>query len=278
MKIKPLIMKKLPLYLAYAAAICLILSIIGALMKIFHIKSTVTPFLLGFSIVLPLILIVLVILMAIKLYKNTDETQNAKLQQQIAKLQLNSVRSQLNPHFLFNALSGIQNLMNKNEIDNANKYLAKFARLTRNVLDDKELISLAEEGKLLDDYLQMEQLRFGFSYKIKTADNLDLENIEIPSMLLQPFVENAVKHGISQKAADGEIIIVFNKKASDLVLKITDNGNGFDPMKKHNGLGLQLSDNRIALLNSIYKENRFILEKQSSSEGTTINLTLTDWL
>ncbi|MNR07918.1 Sensor histidine kinase YehU [compost metagenome] len=97
-------------------------------------------------------------------------------------------------------------------------------------------------------------------------------------MLLQPFVENAVKHGISQKAADGEIIIVFNKKANDLILKIADNGNGFDPMKKYNGLGLQLSDNRIALLNSIYKENRFILEKQSSSEGTTINLTLTDWL
>ncbi|SOD19839.1 sensor histidine kinase [Pedobacter xixiisoli] len=199
-------------------------------------------------------------------------------EKEIAKLQLNSVRSQLNPHFLFNALSGIQNLMNKNEIDNANKYLSKFARLTRNVLDDKELISLAQEGKLLDDYLQMEQLRFGFKYKINQAEDLDLENIEIPSMLLQPFVENAVKHGISQKANDGEIIIVFNKKANDLVLTVSDNGNGFDPMKKYNGLGLQLSDNRIALLNSIYKENRFILEKQSSSEGTTINLTLTDWL
>ena len=197
---------------------------------------------------------------------------------EIAQLQLNSIRSQLNPHFLFNALSGIQNLINKNEIDNANKYLAKFARLTRNVLDDKELISLSKEKALLDDYLQMEQLRFGFKYEINSPENLDLDNIEIPSMLLQPFVENAVKHGISQKANDGKITITFNKQENDLVLTISDNGNGFDTAKKHNGLGLQLSENRIDLLNSIYKENRFTLAIQSNQTGTKIGLTLTDWL
>ncbi|MNL29701.1 Sensor histidine kinase YehU [compost metagenome] len=196
----------------------------------------------------------------------------------MAKLQLNSIRSQLNPHFLFNALSGIQNLMNKNETDNANKYLSKFARLTRNVLDDKELISLSQEKTLLDDYLQMEQLRFGFKYEINQSENLDLDNIEIPSMLLQPFVENAVKHGISQKAANGQIMISFTKQANDLVLTVTDNGNGFDTGKKNSGLGLPLSDSRIALLNSIYKENRFNLAIQSTTKGTKISLTLTDWL
>lgn len=199
-------------------------------------------------------------------------------EKEIAKLQLNSIRSQLNPHFLFNALSGIQNLMNKNETENANKYLSKFARLTRNVLDDKELISLVQEKTLLDDYLQMEQLRFGFTYEIQTSDDLDLANIEIPSMLLQPFVENAVKHGIAQKANDGKISISFSKKANHLELTVTDNGNGFDTAKKHNGLGLALSDNRITLLNNIYKENRFILAKQSNNNGTTISLTLADWL
>lgn len=271
-------MKKLPLYLAYVAAICLVFSVIGALTKILHLNGNLSSFFLGFSLILPVILVVLIIFMAMKLYKKTDESKNAQLQQQISKLQLNSIRSQLNPHFLFNALSGIQNLMNKNEIDNANKYLSKFARLTRNVLDDKELISLAQEKALLDDYLQMEQLRFGFNYEINAVENLDLDNIEIPSMLLQPFVENAVKHGTSQKAVDGQIIISFNKQANDLVLTVSDNGNGFDTNIKYNGLGLQLSDGRIALLNSIYKENRFILEKQSSSEGTYISLTLTDWL
>ncbi|MDR6784972.1 hypothetical protein ABIE26_003670 [Pedobacter africanus] len=199
-------------------------------------------------------------------------------QKNTAKLQLNSIRAQLNPHFLFNALSGIQNLMNKNETDNANKYLSKFARLTRNVLDDKELISLSQEKTLLDDYLQMEQLRFGFRYEINPSEDLDLANIEIPSMLLQPFVENAVKHGISQKATDGKIVIGLMKQGNDLVLTVTDNGNGFDPQKNTNGLGLQLSNSRIALLNSIYKENRFTLAIQSTRNGTKISLTLTDWL
>ncbi|RZL37982.1 MAG: sensor histidine kinase, partial [Pedobacter sp.] len=199
-------------------------------------------------------------------------------EKEIAQLQLGSIRSQLNPHFMFNALSGIQNLMNKNEIDNANKYLAKFARLTRNVLNDKELISLSQEKKLLDDYLQMEQLRFGFKYEINSSENLDLDNIEIPSMLLQPFVENAVKHGVSQKANDGKIMVVFTKQANDLILTVNDNGNGFDTKKNYDGLGLQLSEQRIALLNNVYKENRFTLVKHSSSDGTKISVTLSDWL
>jgi LytS/YehU family sensor histidine kinase len=214
------------------------------------------------------------------LNKRRSKSKLAEEEQQknTAKLQLNTIRAQLNPHFLFNALSGIQNLMNKNETDNANKYLAKFARLTRNVLDDKELISLSQEKSLLDDYLQMEQLRFGFTYEINHTENLDLDIVEIPSMLLQPFVENAVKHGISHKAAQGKIIIGFVKKNQDLLLIVNDNGNGFDMEKKSNGLGLLLSDSRIALLNSIYKENRFILTIKPSNDGTEISLTLTDWL
>lgn len=210
--------------------------------------------------------------------RNKKKLAEKEQQKNTVKLQLSSIRSQLNPHFLFNALSGIQNLMNKNEIDNANKYLSKFARLTRNVLDDKELISLSQEKTLLDDYLQMEQLRFGFKYDINHSENLDLDNIEIPSMLLQPFVENAVKHGISQKATDGKIIITFIRQLNDLVLTVADNGNGFDTEKKNNGLGLQLSNSRVALLNGIYKENRFTLAIQSTTKGTKISLTITDWL
>lgn len=210
--------------------------------------------------------------------KNTKKLAEKEQQEQLAKVQLSSIRSQLNPHFLFNALSGIQNLMNKNEVDNANQYLTKFARLTRTVLTDKELISLAQEKKLLDDYLQMEQLRFGFKYNIFHDEDLDLDNIEIPSMLLQPFVENAVKHGIAEKGHDGDVIIWFTKQENDLILTVADNGNGFNTATKSTGLGLQLSENRIALLNSIYKENHFILAIQSNSEGTKINLTLTDWL
>jgi len=210
--------------------------------------------------------------------RNNRKLADNEQQKNIAKLQLNSIRSQLNPHFLFNALSGIQNLMNKNEIDNANKYLSKFARLTRNVLDDKELISLSQEKTLIDDYLQMEQLRFNFRYKINYSNNLDLDNNEIPGMLLQPLVENAVKHGISQIASEGEITITFIMQEKDLILTVTDNGNGFDIEKKGKGLGLSLSYSRIAILNSIYKENRFTLDVKSNTNGTVVKLILTDWL
>jgi two-component system LytT family sensor kinase len=87
-----------------------------------------------------------------------------------------------------------------------------------------------------------------------------------------------VKHGISQRASDGKITITFTKQANDLVLSVTDNGNGFDTKKKSTGLGLPLSSNRIELLNSIYKENRFILNMESTSTGTKISLALTEWL
>ncbi len=212
------------------------------------------------------------------LYFNKKKLAENEQQKNIAKLKLNSIRSQLNPHFLFNALSGIQNLMNKNEIDNANQYLSKFARLTRNVLDSNELISLSQEKTLLDDYLQMQQLRFGFQYEINHSEDLALEIVEIPSMLLQPFVENAVKHGIAKKATEGKVTIDMIKKGNDLVLTVADNGNGFDTKKERNGLGLTLSYSRITLLNSIYRKNHFTLALDSNTSGTKISLTLTDWL
>jgi len=215
---------------------------------------------------------------------NSRKKRTAKIlaqksqEKEIAKLQLESVRSQLNPHFLFNALAGIQNLMNKNDIDNANRYLIKFARLTRNVLDHKELISLTSEKTLLDDYLQMEQLRFGFQYQITASSDLDVENIEIPAMLLQPFVENAVKHGIAEKGNDGKIEIGFTAQSTDLILSIKDNGSGFDVSHDYEGLGLALTKNRISLLNSIYKQNQFLLDMKADADGTVIKITLSQWL
>jgi len=218
---------------------------------------------------------------ALVTYIKKKEAKKLALQhrdKEIIKLQLESVRSQLNPHFLFNALAGIQTLMNKNETDNANRYLVKFARLTRNVLDHKELISLTCEKTLLDDYLQMEQLRFGFQYQITASPDLDVENIEIPAMLLQPFVENAIKHGIAEKGNDGKIEIGFMAQAADLVLSIKDNGSGFDVSQDYEGLGLALTKNRISLLNSIYKENQFLLDMKAYVDGTVIKITLSQWL
>ncbi len=210
--------------------------------------------------------------------KNKKKLLVAQQLKSITQMQLNAVRSQLNPHFMFNALAGIQSLMNKNKTEEANEYLGKFARITRSVLDNQELISLAEEKSLLDDYLQMEQFRFGFTYQMEVEGDLDLENTEIPSMLLQPFVENAVKHGIADNGFEGKIAVFFKQDQSNLILEITDNGQGFDSSKKYPGLGLQLSEDRIALLNNIYKETPFTLAITSNVSGTTITITLVNWL
>jgi len=233
------------------------------------------------TIIIKLIFLISIIA-GIIIYSNRRRNKKALFEQKklsdIAQVQLSAVRSQLNPHFLFNALSGIQNLMNKNNIDQANRYLTKFARLTRNVLNSNEMINITEEAALLDDYLQMEQLRFGFTYHIDIDKNLDAENTEIPSMLLQPFVENAVKHGIAGLGADGKIDIRIVKNDKNLELSVTDNGNGFDTAKENTGIGLTLSKKRIDLLNTIYKGSPVLLDIKSGVSGTTIKITLTQWL
>lgn len=210
--------------------------------------------------------------------KNQQRVQDEQQQKELAKTQLASVRAQLNPHFMFNALAGIQNLMNKQQLEEANHYLNKFARLTRNVLDNKEQVSLTEEQALLTDYLEMEQQRFGFSFELKVNQGLDIHNIEIPAMLLQPFVENAVKHGIAAKEKNGHIAIAFEQREKDLILTIIDNGQGFDTAKNYEGLGLQLSKNRISLLNAIYRDSTLYLTMQANDKGTIITITLTQWL
>jgi len=204
----------------------------------------------------------------------------AKEQQQkeMSQLQLNLVRAQLNPHFMFNALASIQNLMNKQDTDNANHYLGKFARLTRHVLKNQEFVSLEDEISLLEDYLQMEKMRFGFQYSISVAETLDIANVEIPTMLLQPFVENAVKHGLSGLQDKGKISISFEEKEKDLLLLVRDNGTGFDPTIKIAGLGLELSHSRIALLNKIYKNTPILLHIESDSSGTEVRISLLNWL
>lgn len=197
---------------------------------------------------------------------------------QIATLQLQSVRAQLNPHFIFNALAGVQNLMNKNEVENANKYLARFARLTRNILDEgqKELITVDHETTMLTDYMQMEQMRFGFKFSINVENDID-QQIEIPAMLLQPFIENAVKHGVSNLKNEGIITVSIIKKGDDIVLSVQDNGKGFNG-KQSGGMGIKLCEERIKLLNSIYKNTAILLHVNPDSKGTLITIELKNWL
>ncbi|MBN9383285.1 MAG: histidine kinase [Chitinophagaceae bacterium] len=218
-------------------------------------------------------------------YRRVNKNKLARSLQarQSAQLQLKSVRSQLNPHFMFNALTSIQNLMNKNDTKAANHYLAKFADLTREVLDggDRELISLEDELKILDDYLQMEQLRFGFQYHIIVDGGINIANTEVPGMLLQPFVENAVKHGVAPLHGQGTVRIRIDKDNKDLVLKVTDDGRGFnkaDIAGKASAFGIKLSEERILLLNKVYKGQPSSLHIEPGAEGTTVTVRLANWM
>jgi two-component system LytT family sensor kinase len=225
------------------------------------------------------ILVIGMSLLAIFWFKrrNARIIREKNIQKKITDLKLESVRSQLNPHFLFNALSTIQGLINKAELDKANLYLTKFARLTRSVLERENTHSVQEEMKLLDDYLQMEQLRYSFKYQIKASD-LDEMNIEIPSMLIQPIVENAVKHGVSDLGERGIIEIDFTRQNKDLSIQIKDNGKGFKISETVSGLGLNLTKERVNLLNETYGQETVFLSFDFNLTGTVVSLNFKNWL
>jgi len=206
----------------------------------------------------------------------TENTKRTQLQTQIS-----SLRAQLNPHFVFNALNSIQGLVNKNDKEGANMYISKFGSLMRDILEknDKATHPLAQEVKQLESYLQLEQLRFQFKYRIHIDDTINLSEPDFPVMLLQPFAENAIKHGISGKRDEGNLSIRFERSKTDMLVTIQDNGKGFDVNEYFSGYGIKLIKERIVVLNQLYKEQPITCEiKSTPSKGTIITLSFTNWL
>ncbi len=173
-------------------------------------------------------------------YKKRDsDKQKQKLieQKKMAEYELHALRSQMNPHFVFNSLNAIQYYITKNNIDLSEKYLVKFSRLIRMFFDfsrEKE-IPLSEEIKLLNSYLEIEKMRFGsnFNYEINIIGSLNTERYKIPTMLLQPIVENAVNHGLFHNKGKGLIAIDFELfKNNNFKVSISDNGVGLKKAKE----------------------------------------------
>lgn len=197
------------------------------------------------------------------------------------KLNMQSLRSQLNPHFIFNALSSIQALINKKDTSTANEYLTSFSSLLRENLkfNDREMVPLNIEIKILETYTRLEQLRFHFKYSITVSEELNLISVEIPTLLLQPLIENAVKHGISAMQDNGEIKIEFYRQEKNLYAKVSDNGSGFDTAEDTKGYGLKLTKERIELLNNKLTNQQIRLSiKSKKNLGTNFLLTFENWL
>lgn len=209
--------------------------------------------------------------------------RKARIEILLAKLretELKAIKAQMNPHFLFNSLNSIQNLINQNEIQPANQYLSKFARLLRSVLQysEKELIPLSDELETTNLYIQLEKLRFNFEYELQLDPQIDVYNTYVPPLLIQPFIENAILHGLQPKQNDRRLKICIEENDDRLFFKIIDNGvgynNGSDTSNNHSGIGNKLSSERIDLLNQKNKGNfRLSIGKNpDDSDGTCVNL------
>ena len=226
-----------------------------------------------------LLLLVLMLFLILSLIAKRKKAKQ-QLSKKITELELEAVRSRMNPHFLFNALGSIQNLVNSGKVDQANSYLASFGALIRNLLDQssESIISLKEEIELLRSYLDMEQLCVPFQYDIMVDPELNLNQIELPPLFIQPHVENAIIHGIAKLGENGEIRIEFRKEQNQLVVLVSDNGPGLNQNNQPgNGLGRgwKMTRQRIALLkkqwgNSIKVE----LLSRDKSLGTLVKFVI----
>ena len=167
---------------------------------------------------------------------------------------LKMLQSQLNPHFVFNALSSIEGLVTAGENELANQYLANFSLILRETLRnmDKMLLSLEEELNLIDKYCKVEQLRFGFQYKIVIDESINKTAIELPPLLLQPVVENAIKHGLAGLGKNGYLEIAINKKEYNLEIFVKNNRtNSYVNIPTAGGFGLKYLNQRIVHFNQL---------------------------
>jgi LytS/YehU family sensor histidine kinase len=187
------------------------------------------------------------------------ERAKSALQQRAKELEVQALRSQMNPHFIFNCLNAINRFILGHETEAASDYLTKFSRLMRMTMNHSRhaLITLAEELEVLQLYLDMERLRFknAFDYRIIAEGDLETGELYIPPLLLQPFVENAIWHGLMQKQERGELSITL-RMSDMLTCIIQDNGIGrkkagqlkSKSAEKHKSMGLQITAERLALM------------------------------
>lgn len=230
-------------------------------------------------------LLVIIAIIAVTSYFIFKNAQASKRANQL--LALKSLRSQMNPHFIFNALNSVNQFISQNDERTANKFISEFSKLMRLVLENsqEDFIPLYKEEEILSLYVKLEHYRFRdkFDYQIRVDDDLNKETIELPPMLIQPYIENAVWHGLRYKETKGNLDIHLGKNTNGLKVEITDNGIGrrkstalkTENQKKHNSTGLKNIQERLNILNTVYKTHYQVqIEDLPSDTGTRVTLTL----
>jgi tetratricopeptide (TPR) repeat protein len=183
--------------------------------------------------------------------------RNNKQKQAITVLEKDQIKqkllvTQMNPHFIFNSIDNIQGLIHDKKDKEAVNYLTKFSVLTRQILENsnENYISLNEEVQMIENYLSIQQLLYNnkFDFSILVDEAIDGETIFLPPMLTQPFIENSIKHGLSNTSENGKVAIHFNLKEGKLLFEVSDNGKGFDDIKKttsHKSLAMTITKERL---------------------------------
>ncbi|KUJ51004.1 histidine kinase [Chryseobacterium sp. JAH] len=206
-----------------------------------------------------------------------------KVQIKNKKIALQSLRREMNPHFIFNSLNSVNQFIATNNELEANQYLTKFSKLMRGVMENssEDLIPFQQELDLLQNYLALEKTRFTdkFDYEIVVDENLNQQNLLIPGMMVQPFLENAIWHGLRYRTQKGLLKLKFEKSNGNLKISVEDNGIGIEESKKQKTIhqknresrGMKNTLERIRLLNDLYKKE-IVCSIKDSSNGVLVEI------
>lgn len=196
------------------------------------------------------------------------------------KLRFQSLTNQMNPHFIYNSLNSVNLFIAKNQEKEANKFLADFSKLMRLTMDNasKEHVSLKEEISLIEKYLELEHMRFAqrFDYEITIDPTLDLEQFSVPPMVIQPYIENAIWHGLRYRNDKGWLLLKIEQTKTGVICLIKDNGIGIANSRKiktknqenHQSTGMKNSHERIDILNKIHKKQLRVTVQNNDNEQT----------
>lgn len=222
--------------------------------------------------------------------KIQDKSKNAEIRlavklKEMEELKMTALQSQMNPHFLFNSLNSINNFVLKNEVEKASDYITKFSKLIRVILNSSSspTSTLAEELQILALYVTMEQMRVsgGFTYNVEAEKKLRLEAIKVPPLFLQPFIENAIWHGIMKKEGDKHIELSIKESDGNVICTILDNGIGINKAKelahmtqKRKFFGAKATENRIRILYQ-NKDVNIVTTDISDKEKTGTEVSIT---
>lgn len=253
--------------------------------------EVIPPFWQKLWFIIAMLLLVIFLAMLFFRYRinlvKDQELKNAELHKTFLNLKLKALRAQMNPHFTFNVMNSIQHFILTNDEDSAHRYMSKFSKLIRAILNnsEKNTIPVAEEIKALELYLELEAMRFdeSFSYEIIIDKTIDPEVIGIPSMLIQPYVENAIMHGILPLKAKGKIKVEITIYNDLLKCVIEDNGigraksAGQNKSRQHRSMGISLTAERLIVINELNSSNLSekiidLTDENGNASGTRVEI------